>query len=83
MKKGIIVLGLLVGTAFIVSANGNGRDNSERQRQNDDRNYQYQTNETGERQRLNVVDPNDCTLDEVGTGYLNEDGRKNQGRNRK
>lgn len=82
MKKAIIVLGLLVGTAFIVSANGNGRDNNRSERQNV---------ETTERQRDNVVDTEDCTLDEVGTGYLNEDNRKNknqsnskgQGRNRK
>ncbi|QEN03386.1 hypothetical protein EW093_01260 [Thiospirochaeta perfilievii] len=71
MKQGIIVLVLLVGTIFVVSANGYGRDETERQGRN-------------------VVAPEDCTLDEPGTGYLDENKRgyqnqpnpKGRGRNR-
>lgn len=77
MKKGIIVLGLLVGTAFIVSANGNNETNE------DFRGYQNraESNADGERLRQNVVDPEDCTLEELGTGYLDDDNRKYQNRN--
>ena len=91
MKKAIIILGLLAGTAVLATAYG--RDDNKgfgRNENSTETNYE----QTDERQRRNVADPEDCTLegDEVGTGYLDNENRKHQnqsnsnrgnGRNRK
>jgi len=75
--KRMIVLGLLVGSAFILSANGNresvaSTDNA--------RGYQNRDDNSVERLRRNTVDPEDCILEEPGTGYLDETNRNYQNR---